>query len=67
DPALAARLRARLARTIERRVADYLERHGAAGPSVGAALFYRLRRLCAVGPIGADLLQAWTGSSPGAP
>jgi cobalt-precorrin-5B (C1)-methyltransferase len=67
DPALAARLRARLTRTIERRVADYLERHGAAGPSVGAALFDRRRRLCAVGPIGANLLQAWTGSSPDAP
>jgi hypothetical protein len=26
---------------------------------VGAALFDRRRQLCAVGPLGADLLQAW--------
>ncbi|MEB3303652.1 MAG: cobalt-precorrin-5B (C(1))-methyltransferase CbiD [Cyanobacteriota bacterium] len=53
DPGLAARLRRRLAVTIEQRVAQYLERHGAGGVAVGAALFDRSRRLCAVGPLGA--------------
>jgi cobalt-precorrin-5B (C1)-methyltransferase len=59
DPELAARLRSRLAVTIEQRVTHYLERHGATGPLVGAALFDRSRRLCAVGPMGAVLLRAW--------
>ncbi|MEB3324511.1 MAG: cobalt-precorrin-5B (C(1))-methyltransferase CbiD [Cyanobacteriota bacterium] len=59
DPELAARLRARLAVTIEQRVAHYLERHGATGPLVGAALFDRSRQLRAVGPQGAVLLRAW--------
>jgi cobalt-precorrin-5B (C1)-methyltransferase len=58
DPALAARLRQRLAATVERRAVQYLERHGAAGPVVGAALFDRGRRLCAVGPLGDDLLRS---------
>ncbi|MFM7547625.1 MAG: cobalt-precorrin-5B (C(1))-methyltransferase CbiD [Cyanobacteriota bacterium] len=53
DPGLTARLRRRLAVTIEQRVAQYLERHGAGGVAVGAALFDRSRRLCAVGPLGA--------------
>ncbi|MFM9073672.1 MAG: cobalt-precorrin-5B (C(1))-methyltransferase CbiD [Cyanobium sp.] len=53
DPGLAARLRRRLAVTIEQRVAQYLERHGAGGVAVGAALFDRSRRRCAVGPLGA--------------
>jgi hypothetical protein len=59
DPALARRLRQRLAASVERRAAAYLERHGAAGPAVGAALFDRGRRLCAVGPRGERLLEAW--------
>jgi cobalt-precorrin-5B (C1)-methyltransferase len=58
DPALAARLRQRLAASVERRAAQYLERHGAAGPAVGAALFDRGRRLCAVGPLGDELLRS---------
>mgnify|MGYP003342055670 CR=1 FL=1 len=40
-PEMAARLRDRLARTIEQRVERYLERHGAMGPLVGVALFDR--------------------------
>jgi cobalt-precorrin-5B (C1)-methyltransferase len=67
DPELAARVRLRLATAIERRTAAYLERHGAAGPVVGAALFDRGRRLCAVGPLGETLWRAWGGSPRGAP
>ena len=66
DPELAARLRSRLARTIEQRAAQYLERHGAGGALVGAALFDRSRRLCAVGPLGATFLQGWPDSLRGA-
>jgi cobalt-precorrin-5B (C1)-methyltransferase len=58
-PELASRLRFRVADTIERRSAQYLSRHGAAGAQVGAALFDRGRRLTAVGPLGQDLLRAW--------
>jgi cobalt-precorrin-5B (C1)-methyltransferase len=65
DPALAARLRLRLAVTIERRTALYLERHAAAGASVGAALFDRGRRLCAAGPVGEALLGAFRGPRRG--
>jgi cobalt-precorrin-5B (C1)-methyltransferase len=66
DPELASRVRARLALTIEERVSTYLERHGASGPLVGAALFDRSRKLCAVGPSGANLLEGWLGPSLGA-
>jgi len=65
DPELASRLRARLAVTIEQRVVHYLERHGATGPLVGAALFDRSRRLSAVGPQGAVLLRAWIAPPQG--
>lgn len=66
DPELAARLRTRLALTIEQRVAQYLDRHGAGGVAAGVALFDRSRRLCAIGPQGATLVQGWSGSSQGA-
>jgi probable F420-dependent oxidoreductase len=56
QPELATRLRARLAATVERRTAQYLARHDAAGMEVGAVLFDRGRQLCAVGPIGARWL-----------
>jgi cobalt-precorrin-5B (C1)-methyltransferase len=65
DPALADRLRRRLASTIEQRVTQYLQRHGASGPRVGAALFDRGRRLCAAGPLGEELLQAFRGAARG--
>ncbi|MEB3318388.1 MAG: cobalt-precorrin-5B (C(1))-methyltransferase CbiD [Cyanobacteriota bacterium] len=65
DPALAARLRQRLAAAVERRAALYLERHGAGGPVVGAALFDRGRRLCAVGPRGEELFRSLGGSPRG--
>jgi cobalt-precorrin-5B (C1)-methyltransferase len=66
DPELAARLRSRLALTIEQRAAHYLERHGAGGAQVGAALFDRSRRLCAVGPLGASFVQGWAAPLRGA-
>ena len=56
QPELATRLRARLAATVERRTAQYLARHDAAGMEVGAVLFDRGRQVCAVGPIGARWL-----------
>jgi cobalt-precorrin-5B (C1)-methyltransferase len=56
-PELANRLRARLAATVERRTAQYLARHDAAGMKVGAVLFDRGRQVCAVGPIGAYWLN----------
>ena len=59
-PELANRLRARLAATVERRTAQYLARHDAAGMEVGAVLFDRGRQVCAVGPIGAY----WLGELP---
>ena len=60
QPELATRLRARLAATVERRTAQYLARHDAAGMEVGAVLFDRGRQVCAVGPIGAY----WLGELP---
>ncbi len=57
-PELATRLRARLAATVERRTAQYLARHDAAAMEVGAVLFDRGRRVCAVGPIGAHWLAS---------
>jgi cobalt-precorrin-5B (C1)-methyltransferase len=57
DPALAERLRLRIASTIEERSAAYLGRHGQEGMAVGAVLFDRARELCARGPIGARLLE----------
>ncbi len=64
EPALAARLRARLAAAVEHRTARYLARHGVEAMAVGAALFDRSRRLVAMGPLGAGLLEAWTGPQP---
>jgi cobalt-precorrin-5B (C1)-methyltransferase len=66
DRSLAARLRLRLAATVERRAAQYLERHAATGPSLGAALFDRQRRLSAAGPVGEQLLRVLGGAPQGA-
>jgi cobalt-precorrin-5B (C1)-methyltransferase len=57
EPALAVRLRRRIAQAIEQRSAAYLQRHGHAAPRVGAVLFDRQRRLCAQGALGSALLQ----------
>jgi cobalt-precorrin-5B (C1)-methyltransferase len=66
NPALATRLRQRVAAAIERRAAQYVERHGvdSASLAVGAVLFDRSRRVCASGPLGARFWDAWRGRSP---
>ncbi|MEB3184252.1 MAG: cobalt-precorrin-5B (C(1))-methyltransferase CbiD [Cyanobacteriota bacterium] len=57
DPRAAARLRQRIAASVERRSAAYLQRHGAPAIEVGAALFDRGRTLRVCGPMGAALLE----------
>jgi len=64
DPALAQRLRDRLAAAVETRSSAYLARHGGGSLAVGAVLFDRSRRIRAAGPIGAPLLAAL--AEPGA-
>jgi len=65
DPALACRLRQRLAQAIEQRSGDYLQRHGQTTPvQLGAVLFDRQRHLCGCGPIGAQLLRHWGVPEP---
>jgi cobalt-precorrin-5B (C1)-methyltransferase len=63
DPGLAKRLRARLAATIEQRSAAYLARHGAGPVAIGAVLFDRGRQVCALGPVGGELLEALKASA----
>jgi cobalt-precorrin-5B (C1)-methyltransferase len=63
DPGLAERLRARLAATIEQRAAAYLARHGAGPMAIGAVLFDRGRQVCALGPVGRELLEALKASA----
>jgi cobalt-precorrin-5B (C1)-methyltransferase len=58
DPAAAEALRQRIAAAVEQRSGAYLARYGHEGVQVGAALFDRRRRLCALGPAGARLWQA---------
>jgi cobalt-precorrin-5B (C1)-methyltransferase len=62
DPELAARLGRRLAAAIEHRCLDYLQRHGAPAPQLGAVLFDRQRRVCAQGPLGALLFSQLAGA-----
>ena len=64
DPALAQRLRDRLAAAVETRSCAYLARHGGGSLAVGAVLFDRSRRVRAAGPIGGPLLAAL--AQPGA-
>jgi cobalt-precorrin-5B (C1)-methyltransferase len=64
DPALAQRLRDRLAMAVETRSGAYLARHGGGSLAVGAVLFDRSRRIRAAGPIGGPLLAAL--AEPGA-
>ena len=61
DPERAERLRRRIAATIEARSTAYLQRHGVAGPELGAVLFDRSRRIRAAGPVGDVLLEAFRG------
>ncbi|MEB3256412.1 MAG: cobalt-precorrin-5B (C(1))-methyltransferase CbiD [Synechococcaceae cyanobacterium] len=57
--ATAERLRQRIAAAVETRAVAYLARHGVPEMAVGAVLFDRSRRLCACGPCGAGLLEAF--------
>jgi cobalt-precorrin-5B (C1)-methyltransferase len=59
DAAAAVALQQQLAAAIEERSAAYVARHGQRGLRIGAVLFDRGRRLCAQGPWGAELLQAF--------
>ena len=59
DAAAAQALQQQLAAAIEERSAAYVARHGQRGLRIGAVLFDRGRRLCAQGPCGAELLQAF--------
>ena len=59
DAAAAERLRGRVAAAVEQRSQAYLARHGEHGLQVGAVLFDRGRQLCAEGPLGVELLQAF--------
>jgi cobalt-precorrin-5B (C1)-methyltransferase len=61
DTALAERVRRRLATAIETRSLDYLARHDATGPAVGAVLFDRSRHIRACGPVGEGLLRELGG------
>jgi len=59
DASAAQALQQQVARAVEQRSAAYLARHGERVMRIGAVLFDRGRRLCAEGPCGAELLQAF--------
>ena len=59
DAAAAEGLRARVAAAVEERSAAYLARYGQQAMAVGAVLFDRQRRICARGPLGVRLLEAF--------
>lgn len=63
DGALAERVRRRVATAVETRSLDYLARHDATGPAVGAVLFDRSRRIGACGPVGEKLLRELGGDA----
>jgi cobalt-precorrin-5B (C1)-methyltransferase len=62
DPAMADRLRQRIAAAVESRCAAYLARYGHTTLAAGAVLFDRARRVCARGPVGGSLFRALGGS-----
>ena len=62
DPALAERLRFRIAAAVEARSRAYLARYGHSGLAVGAVLFDRARQVCALGPVGDGLFRSLGGS-----
>ncbi len=64
DPAVAARLRHRIALAVEQRSRAYLARHEQGRMVVGAALFDRGRSLCALGPEGLALWRHLAGNPP---
>ena len=59
DPAVADRLRLRIATGIEQRAEAYLARYGQQATRVGAVLFDRQRQITAQGPQGHRLWQAF--------
>ena len=59
DPAAAARLRLRIATSVEQRAEAYLARYGQQATRVGAVLFDRQRQITAQGPHGHLLWQAF--------
>jgi cobalt-precorrin-5B (C1)-methyltransferase len=59
DAAAAEGLRARVAAAVEERSAAYLARYGQQAMAVGAVLFDRQRLICARGPLGVQLLEAF--------
>jgi cobalamin biosynthesis protein CbiD len=65
DGDAAAALRHRIAAVVEQRSRDYLARHGQHDLEVGAVLFDRKREICAAGPLGQQLLQAFRGRDLG--
>jgi cobalt-precorrin-5B (C1)-methyltransferase len=59
DAPAAQALQQQVATAVEERSRHYVARHGQSGLQIGAVLFDRGRRLCAQGPCGAELLQAF--------
>ncbi|MBM5807825.1 MAG: cobalt-precorrin-5B (C(1))-methyltransferase [Cyanobacteria bacterium M_surface_10_m2_179] len=59
DAAVARQLQQQLAAAVEQRSERYVARHGQNRMRVGAVLFDRERRICAEGPSGAALLEAF--------
>jgi cobalt-precorrin-5B (C1)-methyltransferase len=59
DAAAAQALQHQVVTAVEQRSAAYLARHGQRAMRIGAVLFDRGRCLCAQGPCGAELLQAF--------
>ncbi|MCP9775590.1 cobalt-precorrin-5B (C(1))-methyltransferase [Cyanobium sp. WAJ14-Wanaka] len=65
DPAMAERLRRRLARAVEERSMAYLARYGQLQLAVGAVLFDRSRTICGQGPVGERFFRDWGGRDLG--
>jgi cobalt-precorrin-5B (C1)-methyltransferase len=65
DGDAATALRQRIAAAVEQRSRAYLARHGQHDLEVGAVLFDRSREICASGPLGQQLLQAFRGRDLG--
>lgn len=59
DAVVARQLQQQLAAVVEQRSQRYLARHGQGRMRVGAVFFDRQRRICAEGPSGAALLEAF--------
>ena len=59
DATAVERLQASIAAAVEERSVGYLARYGQTGMAVGAVLFDRQRHICARGPLGQQLLEAF--------